>query len=90
MGRRPMKKPSNDHDFVPPTQYHPYTKDTLPNLSEFEQIPQFEPMEFESKEGVSQLPDIIDSSDPEAIFRLFFTNTVLDLLVRCTNQHAKR
>jgi hypothetical protein len=39
---------------------------------------------------MSQIPSSIDASSPEALFSLFFTETVLDLIVQSTNSHAKR
>jgi hypothetical protein len=51
MPSHPMNKGrSNDHDFVPPTQYKSSrTKQRRPSLlSQLEQIPKFEAMELEN------------------------------------------
>ena len=91
MPSRPINKGrSNDHDFVPPTQYS-RTKQPLPSLlSQLELIPKFEAMELESTKGSSQNLDTIDSSSPKELFSLFFTDLVLHRIVRCTNLNAER
>jgi hypothetical protein len=78
---------SNDHDFVPPTQYKSSrTKQPRPSLlSQLELIPKFEAMELENAKGSSQNLDTIDSSSPENLFSLFFTDSVLDRIVRRGN-----
>jgi len=83
---------SNDHDFVPPTQYiSSRTKQPRPSLlSQLELIPKFEAMELEDAKGSPQNLHMIDSSSPEDLFSLFFTNLVLDRIVRCTNLNAER
>ena len=83
---------SNDHDFVPPTQYKSSrTKQPRPSfLSQLELIPKFEAMELENAKGSSQNLHTIDSSNPEDLFSLFFTDLVLDRIVRCTNLNAER
>ena len=93
MPSRPMNKGrSNDHDLVPPTQYKlNRTKQPRPSLlSQLEQIPKFEAMELENAKGSSQNLHRIDSSSPEDLFSLFFTDLVLDRIVRCTNLNAER
>jgi hypothetical protein len=90
---RPMNiSRSNDHDFVPPTQYKSSrTKQPRPSLlSQLELIPNFEAMELENTKGSSQNLDTIDSSSPEDLFSLYFTDLVLDRIVRCTNLNAER
>ena len=37
----------------------------------------------------SRLPNTIDSSNPEALFTLFFTDSVIDRIVQCTNVNAE-
>ena len=83
---------SNDHDFVPPTQYKSSrTKQPRPSLlSQLELIPKFEAMELENAQGSSQNLHTIDSSSPEDLFSLFFTDLVLDRIVRCTNLNAEK
>jgi hypothetical protein len=83
------KDRSNDHDFVPPTQYKSSrTKQPRPSLlSQLEQIPKFEAMELENVKGSSQIPC---TSSPEDLFSLFFTESVLDRIVRCSNLNAER
>jgi hypothetical protein len=77
MPSRPMNKGrSNDHDFVPPTQYKSSrTKQPRPSLlSQLEQIPKFEAMELENIKGSSQIPC---TSSPEDLFSLFLRNLSL-------------
>src|SRR2546421_1433246 len=64
----PMNKGrSNDHDFVPPTQYKSSrTKQPRPSLlSQLELIPEFEAMELENAKGSSQNLDTIDSNQED-------------------------
>jgi hypothetical protein len=83
---------SNDHDFVPPTQYKSSrTKQPRPSLlSQLELIPKFEAMELKNIKGLSQNLHTIDSSSPENLFSLFFTDSVLNRIVRCTNLNAEK
>src|SRR5947207_430888 len=37
-----------------------------------------------------QIPNTIDLSSPEAIFTLFFTDSVIDHIVQCTNINAEK
>ncbi|EKG09073.1 hypothetical protein MPH_13941 [Macrophomina phaseolina MS6] len=92
MPSRPMNNGrSNDHDFVPPTQYQSSTKQPRPSLlSQLELIPKFEAMELEDAKGSSQNLHRVDSSSPEDLFSLFFTDLVLNRIVRCTNLNAER
>jgi len=90
MPSRPMNKGrSNDHDFVPPTQYKSSrTKQPrLSLLSQLEHIPKFEAMDLENVKGSSQVPY---TSSPEDLFSLFFTDPILDRIIRCTNLNAER
>jgi hypothetical protein len=84
-----IKGRSNDHDFVPPTQYKlSRTKELRQSLlSQLEQIPKFEAMELENVKGSFQVPC---TSSPEDLFSLFFTDSILDRIVRCTNLNAER
>src|SRR5579871_5743256 len=92
MPSRPMNKgQSNDHDFVPPTQYNlNRTKKPLPDFSQLELIPKFEAMDLNDTQSSSQIPQTINSASPGAVFSLFFTDSVLDLIVQCTNLNAER
>ena len=36
------------------------------------------------------IPNTVDLSSPEALFTLFFTGSVIDRIVRCTNLNAER
>ena|SRR5436190_19432178 len=92
MPSRPMNKGrSDDHDFIPPTQYKSSrTKQPRASLlSQLKQIPNFEAMELKNIQSSSQIPYTIDSSSPEDLFSLFFTDSVLDRIVRCTNSNAE-
>jgi Transposase IS4 len=93
MPSRPMNKGrSNDHDFVPPTKYKPSSRNQkLPeDVSPLEIIPKFNAMDINNTKGSAQLPDGIDGSSPEALFSLFFTSPIIDLIAQCTNFNAER
>ena len=93
MPSRPMNKGrSNDHDFVPPTQYKSsHTKQPrLSLLSQLELIPKFEAIELKNAKGLLQNLYRIDSSSSKDLFSLFFTDLVFDRIVRCTNLNAER
>jgi hypothetical protein len=47
-------------------------------------------MELEDAKGSSQNFHTIDSSSPKSLFSLFFTNLVLDRVVRYTNLNTER
>ncbi len=84
------KGQSNDHDFVPPTQYKLCrTKQQPSGFSPLKLIPRFEAMDLNRTTSSSQIPDSIDSSSPEALFALFFTDLVIDRIVQCTNINAE-
>jgi hypothetical protein len=87
MPSRPMNaKASNDHDFVPPETYKPSKRPLPSELLALEALPYFEPMSMQEILGRPRLPNI---SEPEDIYRLFFNNRLIDLMVNCTNENAK-
>src|SRR6266513_1082198 len=84
------KGQSNDHDFVPPTQYTPSrTKNKPPGFSPLKLIPGFKAMDLNRTISSSQIPNIINSSSPEALFTLFFTESVIDRIIQCTNVNTE-
>ena len=91
MPSRPMNKGrSNDHDFVPPTQYKPSRIKQQPSgFSPLKLIPSFKAIDLNRITSASQIPNIINSSSPEALFTLFFTNSVINRIVQCTNVNAE-
>src|SRR6266480_5885202 len=91
MPSRPMNKGySNDHDFVPPTQYKPCrTKNRPPGFSPLKLIPKFKAMDLNRTTSFSQIPNMVNSSSPEALFTLFFTDSVIDRIIQCTNVNAE-
>src|SRR6266480_6853944 len=91
MPSRPMNEgQSNDHDFIPPTQYKPSRMKQQPSgFSPLKLILRFKAMDLNHTTSSSQIPNIIDSSSPEALFTLFFTDSVIDYIVRCTNINAE-
>src|SRR5947208_16469068 len=91
MPSRPMNKgQSNDHDFVPPTQYKPrHTKQQPSGFSPLKLIPRFKAMDLNHTTSSSQIPNTIDSSNPEALFTLFFTDSVINRIIQCTNVNAE-
>ena len=83
---------SNDHDFILPTQYKSSrTKQPRSSLLfQLELIPKFKAMELKNTKGSSQNLHTINFSRPKDLFSLFFTDLVLDRIVRCTNLNAER
>ncbi len=83
MPSRPMNKgQSNDHDFVPPTQYKPSHKKQQPSgFSPLKLIPRFKAMDLNHITSSSQILNTINSSNPEALFTLFFTDSVINRIV---------
>ena len=92
MPSRPMNEgQSNDHDFVPPTQYKPSrTKQQPSGFSPLKLIPRFKAIDLNHITSSSQIPNTINSSSPEALFALFFTDLVIDRIIQCTNINAER
>jgi hypothetical protein len=82
---------SNNHDFVPSIQYKlSRTKKQLLDLSLLELISKFNILNLNNIEGSSHIPYTTDLTSLEALFSLFFTDSVLDIIVRCTNLNAER
>ena len=83
MPSRPMNKGQlNNHDFVPPTQYKPsHLKQQPSGFSPLKLIPSFKAIDLNRTTSSSQIPDSINSSNPEALFTLFFTDSVIDRIV---------
>ena len=46
-------------------------------------------MDLNRTTSCSWIPNTIDSSNPEALFTLFFTDSVIDRIVQCTNINAE-
>src|SRR5947207_10293840 len=91
MPSRPMNKgQSNDHDFVPPTQYKPsHIKQQPSGFSPLKLIPRFKAMDLNRITSSSLIPNTINSSSLEALFTLFFTDSVIDRIIQCTNVNAE-
>ena len=84
------KGQSNDHNFVPPTQYKPhYIKQKPSGFSPLKLIPRFKAMDLNHTTSSSQILNTINSSNPEALFTLFFTDSVINHIVRCINVNAE-
>src|SRR6266480_4844685 len=92
MPSRPMNKgQSNDHDFVPPTQYKPHhTKQQPSGFSPLKLIPRFKVIDLNRTTSCSQILDSINSSSPEALFTLFFTDSIINRIIYYTNNNAER
>ena len=79
---------SNNEDFVPPTQYPKLSRwikkkpPPVPNP-----LPYFKPLPIynENTYGTLKLLYYIDSGDPYQIFKLFWTNELLDKLIKFIN-----
>ena len=93
MPSRNPRKRGNDEDFVPATVYPKRTKTThVPELPNDRSPPQFDPLPINNicPQGAPNLPPGLDDSDALEIFRLFFTDELMELLVHCTNANAKK
>ena len=83
---------SNDEDFVPQTQYPNRTTRTKKKPPPAPSVlPDFNPVPINNNNTYRRpnIPDYIDASDPYAIFKLFFTDKLLDQLVEFTNRNAE-
>ena len=83
---------SNDEDFVPPTQYPKLPRQIKKKRPpEPKPAPPFDPLPILNKNtyGTPDLPSHIDPSDPYQIFKLFWTDELLDQLVEYTNRNAE-
>src|SRR6266513_6561172 len=91
MPSRPMNKgQSDDHDFVPPTQYKlSRIKQHPSGFSPLKLIPRFKAIDLNRTISSSQIPNIINSSSLEALFTLFFTNLVIDRIIQCINVNTE-
>ena len=93
MPSRNPKKRGNDKDFVPATVYPKRTKTTyIPELLNDRSPPQFNPLLINNicPQGVPNLPPGLDNSDAFKIFRLFFTDELIELLVYYTNANVRK
>lgn len=80
-----MPRQSNDEDLVTYTVSKP-TKGPAPVPPP---IPIFEPLVYTQSENTPQLPPNFNSSDPMALFNLFFDDEVIEIIVEATNKNAK-
>ena len=79
---------SNDEDFVPQTQYpNRATRAKKKPPPAPSALPDFNPVPIDNNNtyGRPNIPDYIDASDPYTIFKLFFTDELLDKLAEFTN-----
>ncbi len=91
MPSRPMNKgQSNDHNFVPPTQYKPsHTKQQPSGFSPLKLILSFKVIDLNRTTSSSWILNTINSSRPEALFTLFFTDLIIDHIIQCTNVNTE-
>ncbi|KAF2817332.1 uncharacterized protein BDZ99DRAFT_13689 [Mytilinidion resinicola] len=54
-------------------------------------LPAFEPLQINNYDapGTPNIPPGLDQHDPVALFRLFFTDEMVEKMVRWTNEYAK-
>jgi hypothetical protein len=52
-------------------------------------IPHFEPLVFSSEENESCIPSTVDSSDPVALFSVFFEESTIQMLINAANKNAE-
>ena len=80
-----MPKRCNDHDLVLYTQSKP-TKEPAPPV---QPIPDFTPFVYINKQNTPCIPSTIDSSNPEALFDLFFFNeSTIQMIIKAINENA--
>ena len=83
---------SNNKDFVPQTQYPNRTTQIKKKpLLAPSALPNFDPVPINNNNtyGRPNLPDYINASDPYAIFKLFFTDKLLDQLAKFINRNVE-
>ena len=83
---------SNDIDLVQPTQYPMSKNQGLKKLPPApETLPAFTPLPIRNKNEYSKpnLPDYIDDKDPQQLFKLFWTDKLIDKLVEYINKNAE-
>jgi len=88
----PTNRTSNDIDFVLPTQYSiPPTRKAKEPPPQPWPLPSFEPLHIANFDdhGTPNLPPDVDLHDPLAIFKLFFTDEIMDKLADWTNKYAE-
>src|SRR5437868_1839937 len=85
-------KASNDEDFVPPTQYPKHPKKTKRKAPpEPKPVPNFNPLPISNNNLYRRLNILeeVNASNPYAIFKLFFTDKLLERLAQYTNCNAE-
>ena len=80
-----MPKKCNDHDLVIYSELKP-TKGPAPLVPP---IPDFKPFVYFCKQNTPCISNTIDSSDPEALFNLFFDTSVITMFITATNKNAE-
>ena len=95
----PTNRTSNNIDFDPPTQYSiPPTQYSIPPTRKAKgpppqpwPLPSFEPLHITNFDdhGTPNLPPNLDLYDPLAIFKLFFTDEIMDKLAEWTNKYTE-
>ena len=83
---------SNDIDLVRPTQYTvPPGKKAKQPAPEPWILPAFKPLQIDDfqLQGEPCLPRNVDNSDPLALFRLFFTNKIMDNIMEWINAYVE-
>ena len=83
---------SNDIDLVQPTQYIvPKNRVAKKPPPKPKPLPPFNPLPIynENKYGEPNLPDNINNKDPWQLFKLFWTDKLIDQLIQYTNKNAK-
>ena len=88
----PTNRTSNDIDFVLPTQYSipPTQKAKEPPLQPWP-LPSFKPLHIANfnDHGTLNLPPDVDLHDPLIIFKLFFTDKIMDKLTKWINKYTE-
>ena len=79
-----MPRKCNDHDLVTYSELKPI-KGPAPSVPP---IPYFKPFVYKSKQNTLCIPTTINSSDPEALFKLFFEESTIQMLINATNKNA--
>ena len=79
-----MPRKCNDHDLVTYSELRP-TKDPAPPVWP---IPEFKPFVYTEQSNIPRVPTPINTSNPEALWDLFFLDSTIEMLINATNRNA--
>ena len=88
----PSNRARIDADLVEPTQYNVRPNQTAKKpCPKPWPLPKFKPLHIDDWDdhGSPNLPPGVDTHDPFELFKLFFTDELMDKLIAWTNEHAE-